>query len=151
MPAEKFGQARHKPEGRWVQATTALSVYGVQYRRDAAQAFASAVKAADRQGRTYGASLELEPNNKADSNAIRVIGQCEVKRLFRAPRWAEWHIGYLDRETAAELHRDYLDNGTPISVELYSIYRSGDFLDIKVIVLAPPGHGLSQRNRRKGG
>lgn len=100
----------------------------------------------------YGVELEPEPTNPKDPNAIAVYGVAEVSGLFRKRVRKRLHIGYLPRETAAEIRRDLISKGLPIAGELYSIYRgAGGFLDVNVIVLAPPGHSRSAREKREKG
>jgi hypothetical protein len=145
----KFGTKRYKPDGVWVQTTLAESVVGVQFRKDAAEAYATAVEKAEKAGLQYGVQLEAQPNNPHDRNAIAVYGVCEVKGLF-SKSLKEWHIGYLSRDLAEELTADLVSKGVPISAELYSIYRGLDgFLDFKVIVLAPRGHGHKARLQKE--
>lgn len=148
--AEKFGLDRHRPDGEWVQTTLALSVAGVRHRRGAVDAFCRAVEAAERKGHFYGVALRPAPDNRHDPNAIEVIGVVDVKPWLGPVRAKRWHVGFLDRETAAELQAELLGKGVPIAGELYSIYRSAGFVDIKVIVLAPPGFSHSRRIRTKG-
>lgn len=144
----RFAQDRHRPDGKWVQATGVEEVVGIQFRRDDAQAFAFAARAAERKKIKYGLQLEHQPNNPHDRNAIAVFGVAEVKGFFRSAV-KEWHIGYLPGELAAEICTEFVSKGVPIAAELYSIYEGKDgFLDFKVIVLAPPGNSLSSRERR---
>lgn len=145
----KFGTERYRPRGDWVQTTLAQPVVGIPHRRRQASAFASAVARAEAKGWPYGVTVEPEPTNPHDPNAIRVIGMATVKPWFRAPRERHWHIGYVAREMAEEIQRDLLAKGVPIEAELYSIYRDRNFLEVKVILLAPKGHSESARRRRK--
>jgi hypothetical protein len=144
----RYGQNRHKPQGSWVQTTMAESVVGVQYRKANAVAFARAARKAESKGLVYGVELEHRPDNAHDSNAIAVIGVAQRKGWFK--RGVErWHIGYLDRDIAAEIGRDLVSKAKPVAAELYSIYEGKDgYLDFKVIVLAPPGHSTKVRQRR---
>ncbi|MHA1548335.1 MAG: HIRAN domain-containing protein [Alphaproteobacteria bacterium] len=84
-----------------------IKVVGVHYRKRNAFAFTKAVRKAERRGSEYGVRLKREPNNSHDSNAVAVFGVVVrrgwVRRILR-----EWHIGYLPRELAAELHRDLI-------------------------------------------
>jgi len=143
--AERIGKDRHKPAGQWVQTTMVESVVGVQYRRADAQAFVSAVRKAEQKGLVYGLQLEHRPNNPKDPNAIAVFGVAERKGWFKVGV-KEWLVGYLNRDLAAELVRDLLGRGTPVAAELYEIYIGDtEFIDIKLIVLAPPGHSMKKR------
>ena len=143
----KYGEDRHRPPGEWVQTTVVEEVWGVNYRRSNANAFCKAVEAAERSGLIYGLALAPEPTNKNDPNAIAVFGQCMVKPFFRSPRLHQWHIGYVQRDLARELHQGLLSRGIPIASELYRIFEQDDYLEIKFIVLAPPGNGHKVRMR----
>lgn len=137
LPSGKFGQDRHKPEGKWVQTTTTLKVAGVRHRQDAVHDFMRAVARAQGGSTRYGVNLRPDPTNAHDKNAIAVDGYAGSDR---------WHIGFLDRDTAAELHRDLISNGIRIDAELYSLWRGDDgYVDVNVIVLAPPGHSMKKR------
>ncbi|WP_085043876.1 HIRAN domain-containing protein [Ensifer aridi] len=133
----RFAKDRYAPDGKWVQTTIVESVVGVRHRFANAAAFAEAARNAERFGQLYGVTLEPQPDNVHDRNAIAVHGQVGTQK---------WHVGYLDRELAAELNRDLLSKDIPIAAELYEIWV-GDtgLIDIKVIVLAPPGNSMKVR------
>lgn len=148
MP-EKFGTARYMPEGDWVRATATLSVVGLQFRRGAVEGFCRAVTKAEAKGRWYGVDVRPNPRNQHDPNAIEVFGVVDVKPWFGRVKRQAWHVGFIDRDTAAGLARDLTGRNLPIAGELYSIYRGhDDFVDIKVLILAPPGNSQSKRARR---
>lgn len=118
-----------------------VKVAGVQHHLEDALAFAKAVQGAERNGTFYGAELKPEPTNKFDHNAIAVYGVVGRQR---------WHIGYLDAFTAEEVTNDLVKNGLAIACQLYSIYvGENDYMDVTVIVLAPPGNGLKARLRKR--
>ena len=143
--AERIGKDRHKPAGQWVQTTMVVPVAGVQFRQSNVASFVDAVRKAERTSLRYGVRIEHQPDNKHDANAIAVYGHAEYKGWFRLGS-KEWHVGFLDRETAKEIVRDLVAAGVPISAELYEIYVGDrNFVDVKVIVLAPSGHGLKAR------
>ena len=145
----RFGQDKHRPEGKWVQATSMQKVEGVHHRKEQAKAFADAVRKAERKGLQCGLQLEHQPNNPHDRNAIAVFGVSEKKGIF-SRGVGEWHIGYLDRELARELVDDFISKDIPIAAELHSIYESDSgFLDFNFVALAPPGHSESARRKRK--
>lgn len=142
LPVGQICRARHRPEGDWVNATLTLDVAGIQHRRAEVEAFVKAAHSADLEGAKYGVRLTPDPLNPYDPNAIKVIGE--------VPGRGEWHIGYLDRETAEDISQDLLAAGIPIAGDLYKIYVSaGGFIEIKVIVLAPPGNGEKARRKRR--
>jgi hypothetical protein len=136
----RFGKARHKPPGQWVQTTTMIKTVGIQYRVDDVRRFANSVRRAEEAGDLYGVRLRPDPGNSFDRNAIAVYGYANG---------GEWHVGFLDRDTAAEINRDLISRGIPIEAELYEIWVGQDgYIDIKIIVLAPSGHGLDARIKR---
>jgi hypothetical protein len=133
----RFGKDRHATPGAWVQTTMMIKVKGIQHRGSAVGAFATAVQAAERHRAYYGVTLKPEPGNSHDKNAIAVYGIASG---------AEWHLGYLDAYTAEEINRDLVSKGIPIAAELYEIWVSDEgFIDVKIIVLAPPGYGHKAR------
>jgi hypothetical protein len=140
LPRGRFGQDRHGPQGAWVQTTNVRQIVGIQHRRNDVEAFCQAVHSAERGGQLYGVNLRPEPHNTHDRNAIAVDG-------FAGGR--KWHVGYLDRNTAEEINRDLLSKGVPIDGELYAIWIADDgYIEIKVIVLAPPGNSMKVRLKR---
>ena len=140
---------RHRPVGDWVQTTLVEEVWGLSHRKTNVAAFCHAVFDAERTKRAYGIYLRPEPANQHDPNAIAVIGRCMVKPFFRSPRSEEWHIGYIQRDLARELHEDLLGRGVPIESELYCIFEQDDYVEVKFIILAPPGHGHKVRIRNR--
>lgn len=145
----RYGQDRHMPDGKWVQTTLTESVVGVHYRKADAVAFARAARKAEAKGLQYGVQLEHRPDNPADTNAVAVMGVAEQKGWF-SRSVGQWHIGYLDRDLAAEIVSGLVSRGIPVAAELYSIYEGKDgFLDFKVIVLAPPGNSTKARLKRR--
>jgi hypothetical protein len=126
------------------------SVVGVHHRKADALAFARAAQYAEAKNLIYGVELEHRPDNPHDDNAIAVIGVAERRGWF-SRKVDKWHIGYLDRDTAAEIVADLVSKDIAVAAELYSIYEGTEgFLDFKIIVLAPPGHSskIRQRERR---
>lgn len=148
QPYERFGRDRHRPPGDWVQATPLLEVAGIVFRKRDAGAFFVAVARAEREGRRYGLELERQPDNPEDANAIAVYGVAAERRLLRGWRERRWHIGFVPRAVAAEIVASFTERGLPIAAELYSLFRQGDFLEVRFFVLGPPGHGVKARARR---
>jgi hypothetical protein len=141
-PNGRFGGDRHKPPGKWVQTTTTLQVTGTQHRLSSLDAFINAVwRAGGRE--VYGVTLEPEPANPHDRNAIKVIGTVGQQA---------WHIGYLDAFTAKEITADLVDKKIAIAAELYGIWVGNNgYTEVKIIVLAPPGNSTKVRlSRQKG-
>lgn len=137
LPSGRFGQDRHKPEGKWVQTTTTVKVAGLRHRRGAVNAFLQGVANAEGGKQLYGVRVRPDPSNKHDRNAIAVDG-------FVGER--VWHIGFLDRDTAEEITRDLVSKGIPISAELYSLWHGDDgYIDVNIIILAPNGYSMRKR------
>ena len=146
---KRYGRDRHRPPGEWVQATLVEKVVGVQFRKSNVREFCECVARGEKSHMAYGVALAPEPDNEHDPFAIAVLGQCMVKKIFRKPKLVEWHVGYVSKDLARELHKDFLSKDIPIASELYKIYTAHDYYDIEFLVLAPPGHSHSSRMRRK--
>lgn len=124
-----------------MQTSLMVKVAGVQHYKGAARDFAKAVHVAEASGARYGLRLEPEPNNRHDAHAIKVYGTAGNK---------SWHIGYLDRDTAAEVTQDLLANNVPIAAELYEIWVGQEgYVDFKLLVLAPAGYGYKSRLKKR--
>jgi hypothetical protein len=121
------------------------------HRRADAINFANAVRKAEQQRLFYGLRLESEPNNPHDANAIKVWGTAERKGWFGTVRRDEWHLGYVDAANASELKADLIARGIKIDVELYSVFVDDDYIDVKMIILAPPGHSQKVRMKARAG
>ena len=143
----KFGTDRHKPDGKWVQATSLAEVAGVAFRKRDAAAFGEAVRKAEARGLHYGLTIERQPGNVHDTNAIAIYGNAVVKKLFGA-KAERWHIGFVPSEIAADVSPKLIDQGVPIHAELYSVFHGdGDYWEFKFLLLAPPGNSASKRLR----
>lgn len=141
---EVCGRDRHRPAGSWVIATPRIKVVGIQHRFDDVRGWAEGVRLAEKAGRYYGVELVPEPDNRHDPNAIKVIGLCDFngKRL-------DYHIGYLAREWAEDIQTSFLAEGIPIACELYSVFNTLEFIDVNLLILAPPGNSYSKRMRNR--
>jgi hypothetical protein len=150
MGLGRFGQARYKPAGEWVQATRLIEVAGIQFRKSEVRKFARALIKADRQDHVYGLKLHVEPDNPHDPNAIAVFGVAIYDGWFRRKKCGKWHVGYVPAEVAADVTVNLVLQDVPIAAELYSIFhgdKGDDYWDIKFFVLAPPGNSASKRER----
>ncbi len=105
-------------------------------------------QAAESAGLKYRLELELEPSNKHDPNAIKIIGVSEHKTLFGALKSTAWHIGYVDAQTASEFTTEFIKQGVEISIVLYAIYSNPPYIDVNYMLLAPPGNSFSARRMR---
>lgn len=111
------------------------------HRKDAASAFARAVWTAEKRGTVYGLRLEPDPTNAYDRKAIKIFGVVGSE---------EWHIGFVDADTAADISTDIITRDLPIAGELYEVYIGhAGFVDVKYLVLAPPGNSVSARAKRR--
>jgi hypothetical protein len=143
----RFGEDRHRPAGEWVQATNLLRVAGVHHRKAAVAAFGSAVARAERKRQHYGLEIERQRNNSNDPNAIAVYGVARVAGLFGA-KTKRWHIGFVPQEVAADISPNLIDQGIPVSVELYNLFNGiDDYWEVKFFLLGPPGHSAPSRAR----
>lgn len=145
----RFGQHRYRPEGDWVQTTYLEKVAGVQFQKSAALSFCKAVRRAEGEDDPYGILLEPDPTNPHDRFAIRVIGFANVSGWL-GKKVKTWHVGYVESETAKEIHEDILSVGVEISAELHSIYQSeAGFVDINYLILAPKGYSVKKRMKNR--
>lgn len=149
MSYAKFGQSSPKPAGDWVITSTAETVAGIHRHRPANEQFAAAVSLAEARGWGYGLFLLPEPHNPYDANALAIWGWCLTPRFLRQPRRSEWHLGYVERGLAAEMHAYQRDHAIPIDIHLRHIYKSGRYIDVSYFLLAPKGHSHSTRLRKK--
>lgn len=149
MAGRKFGTDRHSPPGEWVGASMAEKVAGIVHRKGAVRSWASAVARAEIAKLPYGIDLEPEPRNPHDRNAIRVVGHATTRGFFGGLKQQRQFIGYLPAWLAQEINEDLIAQGLPVAGELYSIYRDGDYIDVNIIVLGPPGHSYSARQKRR--
>lgn len=140
LPHGRYATDRHQPAGIWVRATIVIEVSGVAHRKADAVAFCAYANRAEGRKEPYGLRLELDPSNSFDRNSIKIFGHAQGN---------EWHIGYVDAETAKDAAKDLVPDQIPIAAELYSIYVSGsEFIEIKYLLLAPKGHSVKTRVRR---
>ncbi|MBI1265430.1 MAG: hypothetical protein GC187_11930 [Alphaproteobacteria bacterium] len=114
---------------------TQIKVSGVQHRRAAALEFAQGCADAQALGFDAWITLEREPNNPYDKNAVKVIGHWPKKGFFRRIVKSH-HVGYLPikyTEAAAPL----LEAGR-MKARLISVYFTDTgFVDINIIPVIP--------------
>ncbi|HWA22295.1 MAG TPA: hypothetical protein VG735_07875 [Caulobacterales bacterium] len=138
----KYGTARHRPDGEWVQFEALLKVAGVQYRKENVRQWAEAVRNAEAANAHYGVELSRNRWNWFDPNAIKVLGVASGQR---------WFIGYVPAPVARDITNELYKQNLPVSAELYSIYQSHDFYDVNILILAPPGQSRKARDNRHAG
>ena len=108
-----------------------VAVVGVRFHRKAAIGFTDAVATATEARAEFGIRLEAEPDNVANPKAVRVLGYARPKHL---PGETNFHIGYLPKRTATELHRRVAAGGE-VSGKLRSIdFGTPDGESISIIV-----------------
>lgn len=102
-----------------------LDVMGITQRKQDALAFA--------RGKHHSLTLEREPGNKADPNAIKVVGQ-----------WSGWWLkhsrmlGYVPREVAGRLAA--ADVSAVVAARLLKTFASpGDFVEVQFQIVGPTG------------
>lgn len=82
--------------------------------------------------------VELERGNREDPNAIKVIGFAENSGWFGRTDFQEWHIGYLGKELAKELHTNLLAKDQEIAAVLHAVLVKNSEVEIKLTVVSPP-------------
>jgi hypothetical protein len=106
------------PKGYQIYAD-ALPIAGMQFRKSEAIKFAKSSN--------QGLSLEREPNNEHDPNAIKLIGLSSSTKYF---------LGYLPKEISAQIVTTGLAES--VKARLVRIYlRGDDYLDIQYQVIGP--------------
>ncbi len=82
--------------------------------------------------------VEFERGNREDPNAIKVIGFAENSGWFGRTDFQEWHIGYLGKELAKELHTNLLAKDQEIAAVLHAVLVKNSEVEIKLTVVSPP-------------
>lgn len=100
-----------------------LDVMGITQRKKDALAFA--------RGKHHSLTLEREPDNQADSNAIKIIGH-----------WSGWWLkhsrmlGYVPKEVASRIAS--ADVSAVVAARLLKTYASaGDFVEVQFQIVGP--------------
>ncbi len=106
-----------KPEG-YIYYESGLSVAGITRRQSECK---RCLKQAGERAYLY---LEAEPNNAHDRNAIRIMGK------------GGFHLGYVDKETAAEIAQDGILSELLIYPKSAYITKEGNLL-INYALLKP--------------
>jgi hypothetical protein len=89
-------------------------------------------------------SLELEPDNEHDKNAIKVMLSATVNNKYRT-----LHLGYLSRDTARKLKKEQEIEARPYSVNLGNGYF--DFsIRIKVLIRSKSFNKIKNAHENKG-
>lgn len=146
----KYGKDRHQPPGTWVQATHLTEVAGLAFRKPKVFQFARAVRKAELRGLPYGLTIERQPNNPIDPNAIAVYGVADMRGLLGIKRH-QWHIGFVPAEVSADVTPNLIEQGVPVGVELYQMVEGSDgYFEVKFFILAPPGYGVAKRMKSSG-
>ena len=116
----EFGD--NAPTGGWVQwkiASGWFDVQGLFNRKEVVREFLRRAAQADERGEPFGATLNPEPDNKHDKNAMQVIG---ILGPHEAPK-SRVFLGYVPADVAAEVAS--FPEGMPVAVELKK-YRIGE-------------------------
>jgi hypothetical protein len=112
------------PRGMQIFEDT-LEVAGVQYRKTQALGFAK--------GKQQFLYLEREPDNKHDSNTIRVIGHS--KRFFSTK---QWFLGYVPAEVAKRVVTRGFWGKVAARLRLIEVSEEG-YIGIQFDLLGPKG------------
>lgn len=131
---------RERPPGNWRVLGRGLKfdVAGVQYRKADAERFVRGAAKCDSKELPWGVSVEREPQNSVDANAIKVFGWWTEKGWFGSVR-QQAHVGYYPAWLAAEIATDCPT--APIAAEVYKLYiGDGGYIDIELVAIAaaPP-------------
>jgi len=118
----------NRPEGGpWRIVMPGVEIAGTQYRRNDVSSFVHEVQATQNQGRLeqfpFSVSLEAEPTNRHDRNAVKILGTTGVRPGSRM-------LGYLPRDLAAELAGQELP---PIEAVRY--FERDDYSELKINLL----------------
>lgn len=135
MTWRNYGQET-RPPGDWVRASRMCSVLELDQNIDAFAAFAGAAEAARKRGLFYGVDILDDPRGL---DRIAVAGVAFVKPLFGAAKPKQWFLGYIWEPLAEALREQYVENGTQIASELYSIHFDMKAPEVKLFILVPKG------------
>jgi hypothetical protein len=119
---------------QWRQMTQLhQAIVGEQYRPEEIDAFAA--------GQDQVLQLVREPDNPNDANALAVWGAWQDRNgKFHA------QLGYLPRELAAQIVATRPDD-MPVQVHPVSLYRRGEYRDLKILILEPSAKSPFWRER----
>jgi len=126
MSERLFEIDQPKPDGDWIGWKAWMELAGSFHRAADVARFAKAAESAKASGRHSTLSLEREPSNPHDRNAIAAIGVVGTER---------WLIGYVPRGEAAEI-AEY-PKEMPISGRVISVKFRGDSVYVRVQILIP--------------
>ena len=108
----------HKTFERW------FDVAGVHHREEAVRRFAD--------WKDQSVSMEPEPNNRHDKNAIAVYGHGIKGLIFK--REASVMLGYIPKEIAQKLHQENLVDDAALHLNQIDV---GDYLHVKISLSVP--------------
>lgn len=124
------------PEGDWRRCSLLCSVAGIQHRRSAAESFARLAFSNEAQGRPFGLTVEREPSNRHDPNALKIVGWAETAGFLGGDKRKSQHIGYVDAMEARRASERF--PGTSLAAEFYSLYEGRDgYLDVRFFLCVP--------------
>lgn len=106
------------PSG-YVRYTSALSISGIQFEKDAARKFIHSKE-------SQSLILEPEPDNPSDKNALRILGSTPSGSYF---------IGYIPKDIAQQVSASQLID--KIRLRLLKVYEGKSFLDVTFHIVGP--------------
>ncbi|GLQ06848.1 HIRAN domain-containing protein [Sneathiella chinensis] len=126
----KFQHRHRPPDRKWRQRGGVRKVAGAYWRRKKARDFCTMAVEREAAGEVFGLILQREPDNEHDPNAIKIMGGPDFE--------PQYHLGYVDRATAAEIARlDRKRGPLPLSAEIWTAFVTVDDADLRYIMLEP--------------
>jgi hypothetical protein len=83
---KRFASDRHRPDGKWVQATTTQEVSGVHHRKTEAKAFADAARKAEKKASSMAFSLNINRTIRTTVMQLRSM-EYPKKKDFSPLAW----------------------------------------------------------------
>lgn len=106
MTAKATLQTLTRPLGQWRTLYDDVDIVGEVHRLEACLDYLRGLRGALAAGKDFGVSLERDPTNPHDANAIRVIGWWTERRLFGEDR-KRLHIGFIRKSMAETIARKH--------------------------------------------
>jgi hypothetical protein len=115
-----------------------IEVAGTSHRRRGVEKFIYNAQIGEEQNISYGITLQREPENPYDANAIKVMGWNLRPDLVE-------HIGYIPKDVAAAFS-EFSDN-VPIAAILVGSHEKDDYIGVTIRTLIPGKTGGFWKDR----